>query len=228
MSGEKTDLGRMLGIVGSSRRGGNTETLVDEVLRGAEEAGALVEKVILSELDIAPCRACDTCRRTGSCVQQDDMPAVMEQMRRSSVWVLGTPVYWWGPTAQFKAFLARWYVGGDVISRREGQRVIVVIPLGDTRRHGSLCSGHVRGRASLPEDGASRYRIGPQHSSQPGIHRCWIELDLCLPVFAQGIRVQDQEAGCALAQGRGQRGNRKDQNDGQVHPDYSLGRESRS
>jgi multimeric flavodoxin WrbA len=38
---------RVLGIVGSPRRRGNTETLVDEVLRGAEEAGALVEKVIL-------------------------------------------------------------------------------------------------------------------------------------------------------------------------------------
>jgi multimeric flavodoxin WrbA len=88
--------------------------------------------VILSELDIAPCRACDTCRRTGTCVQQDDMPAVMEQMMRSGVWVLGTPVYWWGPTAQFKAFLDRWYVGGSVFSRHEGQRVILVIPLGDT------------------------------------------------------------------------------------------------
>jgi len=132
MFGEKTIYRRMLGIVGSPRRGGNTETLVDEVLRGAEEAGALVEKVILSELDIAPCRACDTCRRTGRCVQQDDMPTVMEQMRRSRVWVLGTPVYWWGPTAQFKAFLDRWHVGGNVISRREGQRVILVIPFEDT------------------------------------------------------------------------------------------------
>ncbi|MGC8787492.1 MAG: flavodoxin family protein, partial [Anaerolineae bacterium] len=45
---------RVLAIVGSPRRGGNTEVLVDEVLRGAGEAGAVTEKVILSELDIAP------------------------------------------------------------------------------------------------------------------------------------------------------------------------------
>jgi multimeric flavodoxin WrbA len=128
----ETNHRRVLGIVGSPRRGGNTETLVDEVLRGAQEAGAQAEKVILSELDIAPCRACDTCRTTGRCAQRDDMQAVLEQMMRSGVWVLGTPVYWWGPTAQFKAFLDRWYVGADVISRREGQRVVVVIPLGDT------------------------------------------------------------------------------------------------
>ena len=99
---------RALGIVGSPRRGGNTETLVDAVLAGAAEAGAQVEKVILDELDVRPCRACNACRKTGACVQQDDMAGLLEQMQRSDVWVLGTPVYWWGPTAQFKAFLDRW------------------------------------------------------------------------------------------------------------------------
>ena len=119
---------RVLGIIGSPRRGGNTETLVDEVLRGAEDAGALTEKVILSELDIAPCRACDACGKTGKCVQQDDMPALLEKMQHSQVWVLGTPVYWWGPTAQFKTFLDRWYGAKQV--RFEGRRVILAIPLG--------------------------------------------------------------------------------------------------
>jgi multimeric flavodoxin WrbA len=118
----------MLGIVGSPRRGGNTEILVDEVLAGAEEAGALTEKVILNELDIAPCQACDACRKTGKCVQQDDMSKLLEQMGCSQVWVLGTPVYWWGPTAQFKAFLDRWYGARQV--RFEGRRVILAIPLG--------------------------------------------------------------------------------------------------
>ena len=132
MFGEEINHMRMLGIVGSPRRSGNTETLVDEVLRGAEDAGARVEKAILSELDIAPCRARDDCRRTGKCVQQDDMSTVLEQMVRSQVWVLGTPVYWWGPTAQFKAYLDRWYGGGNVISKREGQRVVLVIALEDT------------------------------------------------------------------------------------------------
>ncbi|NIN64209.1 MAG: flavodoxin family protein, partial [Anaerolineae bacterium] len=84
---------RMLGFVGSPRRGGNTDILVDEVLRGAEEAGALVEKVTLTKLDIAPCRACDTCRKTGQCAQRDDMPALLEKMYHSQAWVLGTPIY---------------------------------------------------------------------------------------------------------------------------------------
>ena len=125
----ETDPQRVLGIVGSPRRGGNTEVLVDEVLAGAEEAGALTDKVMLSRLDIGPCRGCDACGKTGKCVQQDDMPALLEQMERSQVWVLGTPVYYWGPTAQFKAFVDRWYGAGQVVEF-EGRRVILTIPLG--------------------------------------------------------------------------------------------------
>jgi multimeric flavodoxin WrbA len=130
MPGE-ADPKRVLGIVGSPRRRGNTETLVDEVLRGAEEAGAQVEKVILSELDIGPCRACEACRETRECVQRDDMPALLEQMERSQVWVLGTPIYWWGPTAQFKAFIDRWY-GAEYIATFKGRRAILTIPLENT------------------------------------------------------------------------------------------------
>ena len=78
---------RVLGVVGSPRRQGNTEILVDEVLVGAQAAGAQTEKVILTELKIAPCRGCDTCQTTGKCAQQDDMPGLMDKMTRSQVWV---------------------------------------------------------------------------------------------------------------------------------------------
>ena len=140
----------VLGIVGSPRRGGNTEVLVDEVLRGARDAGATVDKVILSDLDIAPCDACGSCEDTGECITVDDMERLLEKMKRSDVWVLGTPVYWWGPTAQFKLFLDRWY---SRVHRPQdkamfrGQRVILVIPMGDddptTARHtvGMLTDG---------------------------------------------------------------------------------------
>jgi multimeric flavodoxin WrbA len=119
---------RVIGIVGSPRRCGNTEILVDEVLRGAQEAGALVEKIILSDLDIGPCRGCDACRRTGECVQHDDMPALLDKMEHSALWVLGTPVYWWGPTAQLKTFVDRWYGAVDHL-RGKGQGAVAVIAM---------------------------------------------------------------------------------------------------
>jgi putative NADPH-quinone reductase len=58
------------------------------------------------------------------------MPALLEKMERSQVWVLGTPVYWWGPTAQFKAFLDRWY--GSNYAMFKDRRIILTIPLEDT------------------------------------------------------------------------------------------------
>jgi len=117
----------VLGIVGSPRQGGNTEILVDETLAGAEEAGAKVEKVILNKLNIKPCQACNSCYKTGHCVQDDDMIPLLEKMEESNIWVLGTPIYWWGPTAQFKAFLDRWYHPKH--QEFKNKRVIVVIPL---------------------------------------------------------------------------------------------------
>jgi multimeric flavodoxin WrbA len=128
---ETTTQVRVLGIVGSPRKGGNTETLVDAVLAGAEEAGVQTEKVRLRDLEIGPCLACDACQRTGVCVQTDDMVDLLHKMRASSIWVLGTPVYWWGPTAQFKAFLDRWY-GADRKAIFPGKRVILAIPFEDT------------------------------------------------------------------------------------------------
>jgi multimeric flavodoxin WrbA len=138
MAMSETNRTRVLGIVGSPRRNGNTEILVDRVLRGAEEAGALVEKVILSELDISPCRACDVCQKTGQCVQQDDMTQLSVQMQDSQVWVLGTPVYWSGPSAQLKTFFDRWY-GLDLghIVDFVGRRIILTIPMEDTNLNGA-------------------------------------------------------------------------------------------
>jgi len=126
---------RVLGVVGSPRRGGNTESLVDEVLRGARDAGAAVEKVRLSELEIGPCDACDACTDAGECVLGDDMPDLLEKMAASQVWVLGTPVYWWGPSAQFKLFMDRWYAKAHRDEDKamfKGRRVIAAIPFGDT------------------------------------------------------------------------------------------------
>ena len=119
---------KVLGIIGSPRRGANTETLVDQVLKGSGEKGATVEKIVLNEINIRPCSACNACQKTGTCIIDDDFSSVLEKMKESSVWVLGTPVYWWGPTAQMKAFVDRWYgVDRDVF---RGKGIVLAIPSG--------------------------------------------------------------------------------------------------
>jgi multimeric flavodoxin WrbA len=98
--------------------------------------GALTEKVILSKFDIRPCRGCDACGKTGKCVQQDDLPALLEQIERNQVWVLGTPVYYCGPTAQFRAFVDRWSSTEHQVTPKivefKDKRVVLAIPLGGT------------------------------------------------------------------------------------------------
>ncbi len=126
----------VLGVAGGPRRGGNTETLLDEVLRGAVEAEAKTEKVVLAERDVKPCKACDACARTKVCIQKDDMASIIEKMRDAEVWVLATPVYWWGPTAQMKTFIDRWYsVPRDIF---RGKRVILAASLGSNSVYADL------------------------------------------------------------------------------------------
>jgi NAD(P)H-dependent FMN reductase len=130
------DRRQVLGIVGSPRRGGNTEVLVDRVLLGAKEAGAQTEKVILSELEIAPCQGCNMHEKLRQCVQQDDMQVLLEHMKRSQVWVLGTPLYWWGPSAQFKTFLDRWR-GLQQNVTFKGRRIVLAMPMEDPKEAAS-------------------------------------------------------------------------------------------
>ena len=66
----------VLGISGSPRRHGNTETLLDSFLDGARAAGATVEKVVLRDINYSPCRGCNACHKTGECIVKDDAPGL--------------------------------------------------------------------------------------------------------------------------------------------------------
>ncbi len=119
---------KILVVNGSPRKGGNTEVLLDAMISGAEEAGTTIASVELRSLTVSPCRACDACKKTGICVQKDDMQDLLSKMEGSDVWILGTPVYWWGPTAQLKAFIDRWYgISKDFFKNR---KVVLIIPMG--------------------------------------------------------------------------------------------------
>ncbi|NOX44150.1 MAG: flavodoxin family protein [Caldiserica bacterium] len=98
---------KVIGIVGSPRRGGNTDVLVEQVLAGAGAHGLETEKVLLGELEIAPCRACYSCADSGRCVIGDDFHALLEKALGSAGIVLGSPMYVGTVTAQMKAFVDR-------------------------------------------------------------------------------------------------------------------------
>ena len=66
-------------ISSSPRKGGNSDTLCDQFLKGTEERGNYAEKIRLAELNIDYCSACYACKKTGYCVKNDDMKLVVEK-----------------------------------------------------------------------------------------------------------------------------------------------------
>ena len=97
----------VIGFLGSPHRAGNTETLLDETLRGAKEKGAEVEKIILNELNIRPCQNCGGCDKTGRCVVEDDMQPIYPKLRKANGVIVASPVFFSSVSAQTKAMIDR-------------------------------------------------------------------------------------------------------------------------
>lgn len=98
---------KVLGIAGSPRRGGNTDLLLAEVIKGAVSQGAETKTIILNDLDITPCQHCDACFEAGQCRIKDDMQMVYQELEKADGIVLASPVHFMGLTAQAKAMVDR-------------------------------------------------------------------------------------------------------------------------
>lgn len=94
-------------ISASPRKGGNSDTLCNQFMKGAEEVGNRVDKIRLAELNIDYCSACYACKKIGHCVKQDDMEQVLSKIRIADVIVLATPVYFFTMNAQMKTMIDR-------------------------------------------------------------------------------------------------------------------------
>jgi multimeric flavodoxin WrbA len=98
---------KVLGILGSPRRGGNSETLLKALLQGAAAGGAEVEEVLLRNLKISPCLEIYHCFKDGTCPIKDDMQELYGKLLAADVVVLATPVFFYGVSAQAKTMIDR-------------------------------------------------------------------------------------------------------------------------
>ena len=98
---------KVLILSSSPRRGGNSDTLCDEFLRGAQEAGHEVEKIFLKDKTIHYCTGCGVCNEGKPCPQKDDAPEIVRKMVAADVIVLATPVYFYTMSAQMKTLIDR-------------------------------------------------------------------------------------------------------------------------
>ncbi len=98
---------KVLGLAGSPRRGGNSETLLDQALAGARSRGAETNKIVVNDLVMRGCQHCDGCLRTGFCIIEDDMQSLHRQLREVDRLILSSPLFFLGPPSQVKAVIDR-------------------------------------------------------------------------------------------------------------------------
>jgi len=98
---------RVVIFLGSPRTGGNTEILLRECIRAVEEEGHGVTLFRPSHMKISPCLNCGACEDTGECIVDDDMEKVYRAIREGDRFILASPIFFFGLTAQVKALIDR-------------------------------------------------------------------------------------------------------------------------
>lgn len=120
---------KVAGFAGSPRKNGNTDVLLQQVLDGAAEAGASVEKFYINDMDFKGCQGCGYCRTTEACKLSDDMTKVYDVIRDADAIVFASPIYFFQMTGQMRSFLDRCYalVDNDHSPRIENGKKAVII-----------------------------------------------------------------------------------------------------
>ncbi len=98
---------KIIGILASPRRQGNSEILLDRTLEGAKNKGAETEKIILRTLSLSPCIECGGCDKTGLCVINDDFQTIFSHLQSQKLFILASPLFFFGISAFGKSMIDR-------------------------------------------------------------------------------------------------------------------------
>ena len=95
----------IVALMGSPRKNGNTDMLLDEMIRGAEDNGHDVIKHYISDLDVNPCKGCGVCTTGRDCVFKDDGFKVTHQIADAEGLIVSSPIYFGQMTGDLKVVL---------------------------------------------------------------------------------------------------------------------------
>ena len=137
----------VLVISASPRKGGNSDTLCDEFIRGAQESGNHAEKIFLASKNIKYCIGCGVCNTTQKCVQKDDMAEILDKMVEADVIVLATPVYFYTMDAQMKTLIDRTVPRYTEIQNKD---FYFIVAAADTER--KMMERTIEGFRGFPQD----------------------------------------------------------------------------
>jgi multimeric flavodoxin WrbA len=125
---------KILALIGSPRKKGNTDLLVEQILRGSKTKGHTAEKLYLYDYTISLCTDCRNCKKGDYvCCMNDEMQQIYPKMEAADVIVFGTPIYWYGPTAKMKMLMDRMrpFVANGKL---KGKRAVVVAPSAESAK----------------------------------------------------------------------------------------------
>jgi multimeric flavodoxin WrbA len=107
-----------------------------DLLAGLRAAGEATDEIFLTDHHLKPIASCTACVAAGGCGITDDFVALMDRIYAADLVMLGTPLYWYGPSGQLKLFLDRWSCLLDLDDagfrqRMRGKRAVIVIAQGE-------------------------------------------------------------------------------------------------
>ena len=109
----------------SPRKEGNTAAVLRQMQQYLPST-ANVDWVDVCSLHVGGCLARDGCQATGHCIMADDIEAVLQKIDKADVLLFGTPVYWWGMSAQLKAVIDKFY-SRDALYKTTPKTIGVVV-----------------------------------------------------------------------------------------------------
>lgn len=138
---------KVLVLLGSPRKKGNSAILAEQITKGAKLKKAKVETIYLQGKNIAPCRGCMSCQKKNSkgCSIRDDMQEIYLKLIESDAWVIASPVYWFTMSAQTKIFMDRCF--GLPAYQKDpfrGKRIAIAMTYGDEDCFTSGCINALR------------------------------------------------------------------------------------
>jgi len=116
---------KVVGVVGSPRKNGNTAYLLEEVMKILREK-CETEIIFLKDYDIKPCEGCRCCEENEGCIIEDDMQELYPKLKKADVIILSSPSYMGGVTSRLRAFMERtWPLRKGQLEGKIGTYIVV-------------------------------------------------------------------------------------------------------
>jgi multimeric flavodoxin WrbA len=138
---------KVLVLLGSPRKKGNSAILAESIIKGAKSVGAKAETLFIHGMKIAPCKSCYACQKPNSkgCSIDDDMQSIYKKLLEADAWVIASPVYWFTMSAQTKLWMDRSFALLPLAKEAfAGKRIAIAMSYGDIDPFKSGCVNALR------------------------------------------------------------------------------------